>query len=91
MGKRMEGDNKQRRKRARKARGDEGVAPSKAQVTTGASKQRESLPHKAAANERHQGPWRGKQRTDVDRGPSRRKPLSARVTSALRRAGRRSA
>ncbi|MFC0531763.1 hypothetical protein [Phytohabitans kaempferiae] len=39
--KEMEGDNIQRRQRARKAR-EHGKAPSQAQVTLGASKQRET-------------------------------------------------
>ncbi|MDR7302595.1 hypothetical protein [Haloactinomyces albus] len=69
--KRTEGDNEQRRQRARQAR-REGVSPSEAQVTTGASRQREHLPHKAETEERQQSPERGKQRSDVDEGPSRR-------------------
>ncbi|MGN6089792.1 MAG: hypothetical protein ACTHNT_10940 [Actinomycetales bacterium] len=39
-GKQMEGDNTQRRARARQAR-EQGIAPSAAEVTLGASKQRE--------------------------------------------------
>jgi hypothetical protein len=70
-GKEMEGDNKQRRQRAREARG-QGVSPSEAQVTTGASKSREHLPHGAQTQERQQASERGKQRSDVDQGPSRR-------------------
>lgn len=72
MRKQMEGDNKQRRKRARQAREDEGVTPSEAQVTLGASKEREHKPHKANETERQRAAERGKQRTEVDDGPSRR-------------------
>ncbi|RCW38803.1 hypothetical protein DFQ14_1196 [Halopolyspora algeriensis] len=41
-------------------------------MTTGASRQREHLPHKSNTDERQQSPERGKQRSDVDEGPSRR-------------------
>lgn len=68
----MEGDNIERWKRAREAREDEGVAPSEAQVTLGASKGREHLPGKAPYEERRHSAERGKQRSDVDEGPRRR-------------------
>ncbi|OZM77184.1 hypothetical protein CFP66_36740 [Pseudonocardia sp. MH-G8] len=71
MRKQMEGDNIQRRQKAREARADEGVPASQAQVTLGASKGREHLPHKADEEERQQT-QRGKQRSDVDRGPKKR-------------------
>ena len=69
--KQTEGDNKQRRQRAHQAR-QQGVSPSEAQVTTGASKEREHLPHGAKQEQRQRSPERGKQRSDVDRGPQRR-------------------
>jgi MFS family permease len=72
MGKQMEGDNKQRRKRAREAREDEGVPPSQAEVTLGASSQREHLPGKAPTEERQHEAEEGKQRSDVGRGPHKR-------------------
>lgn len=71
MGKQMEGDNVQRRQKARRAKTGEGVPASKAQVTLGASKGRDHLPHKADDKER-QHAERGKQRSDVDRGPKKR-------------------
>ncbi|SFB19460.1 hypothetical protein SAMN05216266_10638 [Amycolatopsis marina] len=72
MSKQMEGDNRQRRKRAQQAREEEGVPASQAQVTLGASKAREHLPNKADQEERQHSAQRGKQRTDVDDGPKRR-------------------
>ncbi len=42
MRKQMEGDNRERREKAKDAR-DEGMSPSEARVTTGASKQRRHL------------------------------------------------
>jgi len=71
MGKEMEGDNRQRRQKARQARND-GVAPSRSEVTLGASKMREHLPGKAGHQQRKHSPERGKQRAGVDRGPQRR-------------------
>lgn len=41
-GKQMEGDNKQRRRKAREAR-ERGTSPSEENVTTGGSKQREQV------------------------------------------------
>jgi hypothetical protein len=41
-GKQMEGDNRQRRKKAKEAR-DRGHSPSEEQVTTGGSKQRQNV------------------------------------------------
>ncbi|GDY29022.1 hypothetical protein [Gandjariella thermophila] len=68
----MEGDNIQRRARAREARKREGVEPSRAQVPLGASKERGHRPHGASHGERERAAECGKQRSDVDRGPSRR-------------------
>lgn len=56
----MEGNEQQRRAAAREAR-EEGIAPSAAGVTTGASKQRHHLPHSAEHEERVEGPFEGKQ------------------------------
>lgn len=72
MRKQAEGDNEQRRKRAHRARNWHGVSASQAQVTQGASKAPEHHPAKTSREERQRGLDRGKQRTDVDRGPSRR-------------------
>ncbi|PXY22663.1 hypothetical protein [Prauserella muralis] len=72
MGKQMEGDNRQRRKKANEARHEHGVPASRSQVTLGASKPREHLPGKADHEERITSPRRGKQRSDVDAGPKRR-------------------
>ncbi len=55
--KKMEGDEDQRRRKARDAR-EQGVAPSAAQVTTGASKQRhhvEDKSHEERIETIHQG------------------------------------
>ncbi|MCP2331822.1 MULTISPECIES: hypothetical protein [Actinoalloteichus] len=71
MGKQMEGDNTQRRNRARQARA-EGTTPSHAQVTLGASKASEHLPHHTGHAERQRSPERGKQRSEVDRGLRKR-------------------
>ncbi len=60
-GKQMEGDNQQRRRRGRDAR-SEGEAPSEAQVTLGASKAPEHVPHSADHEEHVTAPLRGKQR-----------------------------
>jgi hypothetical protein len=59
-GKQMEGDNVERRRRARRAR-DQGTPPSEAKVTLGASKQRQTLrqPERQAGDADT-----GKQRTD---------------------------
>ena len=72
MGKQMEGDNIQRRQKARQAREEQGVAPSQAQVTLGASKAPEHLPHKAPTEERQHCAEHGKQRSPVDKGPKKR-------------------
>ena len=45
MGKEMEGDSRERRSKARRAR-EEGTDPSAARVTTGSSKQRKHLDEK---------------------------------------------
>jgi hypothetical protein len=68
----MEGDDVQRRAKARQAREDEGVPASQAQLTLGASKGREHLPHKADEEERQHAVERGKQRSGVDKGPKKR-------------------
>lgn len=59
-GKQMEGDNKQRRKKAKEAR-DEGKAPSETGATTGASKQRKHLGEKADHREKVDTIRQGKQ------------------------------
>jgi hypothetical protein len=55
----VEGDNAERRKRAREAR-KQGKSPSAAGVTLGASKQRETTNRKASHQERLETPQRGK-------------------------------
>ncbi|MPY98218.1 MAG: hypothetical protein GEU97_09505 [Actinophytocola sp.] len=72
MSKEMAGDNRQRRQRARQARKEYGVAPSRSEVTLGASKSREHLPGKTSHEQRKHSAQRGKQRSDVDSGPQRR-------------------
>ncbi len=51
MGKQMEGDNKQRRKKAKEAR-DEGKKPSEMSATTGASHQKKKASKQASHEER---------------------------------------
>lgn len=63
MGKQMEGDNRQRRERAKDAR-DEGEVPSAEGVTTGASGQRRHLGGNAEHDERLAGPGWGKQQPE---------------------------
>ena len=63
MGKEMEGDNRQRRRRAADAR-EEGQSPSAAGVTTGASDQRRHLGDDADHGEKISGPGWGKQQPD---------------------------
>jgi hypothetical protein len=55
----MEGDNRQRRKAAQEAH-DEGLSPSEAGVTTGASKQDRHLKHDSSHEERMENLDRGK-------------------------------
>lgn len=55
----MEGDNEERRHKAKEAR-DAGIAPSAAGVTTGASKQREDSQQGDSHEERLEGAHRGK-------------------------------
>jgi hypothetical protein len=59
VGKQMEGDNRQRRKAAKQAK-DEGLSPSEAGVTTGASKQQRHLQNDSSHEERIENPDRGK-------------------------------
>ncbi len=59
MGKQMEGDNVERRKRAKEAR-EEGKDPSGEMVTLGASKQHATLPTREDASTRKAGSERGK-------------------------------
>ena len=63
MGKQMEGDNRQRRRRAKDAR-DEGRAPSAEGVTTGASVQERHLSNDADHEEKMAGPGWGKQQSE---------------------------
>lgn len=63
MGKQMEGDNRQRRARAKDAR-DEGRAPSADGVTTGASVQERHLAGNVDHDERIAGPGWGKQQPE---------------------------
>ncbi|HSH46369.1 MAG TPA: hypothetical protein VK966_11050, partial [Longimicrobiales bacterium] len=59
-GKQMEGDNRQRRKKAREAR-ERGNTPGEENVTTGASKQRERMKHDAGHREKIESIRQGKQ------------------------------
>ena len=58
MGKQMEGDNKQRRANAKRAR-DAGDSPSEHGATTGGSKQRTSVGGKSGSDERLETTQRG--------------------------------
>ncbi|HEX3541374.1 MAG TPA: alpha/beta hydrolase, partial [Acidimicrobiales bacterium] len=71
MGKQMEGDNVERRRRAKEAR-DAGELPSAAGVTTGASKQRRHLPNDTPYPERIGSLVQGKQ--DPDHAGHRPRP-----------------
>ena len=73
MRKQMEGDNRQRRQRARDAR-ERGHTPSAEEVTTGASKQREHVGHAADHAEKLTSPGKGKQQPG--RAASRPRPGS---------------
>ena len=70
MGKQMEGDNRQRRQRAREAR-EEDTNPSEAGMTLGASKQDYHLGAEADHDEKMAGPGRGKQEPDRAANPMR--------------------
>lgn len=59
-GKQMEGDNKERRKKAREAR-DKGRVPSEEASTTGSSKQREHLDDDVSHREKIETIRKGKQ------------------------------
>lgn len=63
MGKQTEGDNRQRRQRARQAR-EQGQSPSEAGVTLGASKQDYSLGQQDDHTEKMEAPGRGKQQPE---------------------------
>ncbi len=66
----MEGDNRQRRQRAREAR-EEGSTASEEGVTLGASKQDHSLGRHDDHTEKMQAPGRGKQDPDRAANPMR--------------------
>ena len=70
MGKQMEGDNRQRRQRAREAR-EEGATASESGVTLGASKQDHSLGNDAEHDEKMDAPGRGKQEPERAANPMR--------------------
>ncbi len=70
-GKQMEGDEQQRRKKARQARA-EGEAPSEAGVTSGASKQRRTLPRSDDYEEKIESIRRGKQPVISQNTPSKK-------------------
>ncbi|HEX2064220.1 MAG TPA: hypothetical protein VHE80_07335 [Acidimicrobiales bacterium] len=70
MGKQMEGDNRQRRQRAREARED-GSSASEEGVTLGASKQDHSLGRHDDHTEKMEAPGRGKQQPDRAANPMR--------------------
>lgn len=72
--KQMEGDNRQRRAAAREAR-DEGLSPSEAGVTTGASKQNKHLKGNASHAERIDTIRQGKQ-PSLQRGAPGTRPGS---------------
>lgn len=73
MGKQMEGDNEQRRKRAREAK-EEGSSASEEGVTLGASKQDHSLGRHDDHEEKMEAPGRGK--AEPDRAANPMKPKS---------------
>lgn len=72
--KQMEGDNRQRRAAAREAR-EEGVSPSEAGVTTGASKQNRHMKAKASHEEKIEAIRQGKQ-PSVQQGAPGTRPAS---------------
>lgn len=73
MGKQMEGDNRQRRQRARGAR-EQGASASEEGVTLGASKQDHSLGRHDEHTEKMETPGRGKQ--EPERAANRMRPGS---------------
>ncbi len=74
MGKQMEGDNRHRRQRARKARG-EGRSASETGTSLGASKQDYHLERSADHKEKMAAPGRGKQQPE--RASNRMRPGSS--------------
>lgn len=70
MKKQMEGDNRHRRQRARKARQD-GTSASEAGVSTGASKQDYHVDGNATHEEKMTAPGRGKQQPQRSANPMR--------------------
>lgn len=76
MARQTEGDNRQRRKAAKEAK-DEGLTPSEAGVTTGASKQRHHVKSGASHDERVEHLADGKL-------PSTRRPPNLRPASGRR-------
>ena len=70
MGKQMEGDNRQRRKKAKEAK-EEGQSASEAGVTLGASKQDYSLGRQDEHTEKMEAPGRGKQQPERAANPMR--------------------
>lgn len=70
MGKQMEGDNRHRRQRARRAR-QEGSSASEAGTTLGASKQDYHLDGSTEHDEKMSGPGRGKQQPEKASNPMR--------------------
>ena len=72
MGKQMEGDNEQRRKRAREAR-EEGSSASEEGVTLGASKQEHSLGRHDDHEDKMEAPGRGKAEPGSGRQPDEAK------------------
>lgn len=70
MGKQMEGDNKQRRQRAKEAR-DAGTTAGEAGVSLGGSKQDYHLGDEADHDEKMRGPGRGKQEPERSANPMR--------------------
>ncbi len=71
MGKQMEGDNRHRRQRARRAR-QEGGSASEAGTTLGASKQDYHLERSADHDEKMEAPGRGKQQPERASNQTRR-------------------
>lgn len=70
-GKQMEGDNRQRRNKAREAR-ERGHSPSEENVTTGASKQRERVDDRADHREKIETIRKGKQKVIRENTPEPR-------------------
>lgn len=74
VGKQVQGDNRQQRKAAKAAR-DQGLSPSEAGVTTGASKQRKHIQGSASHAERTEHIQEGKL-PSVGQGRPNRRPAS---------------